>query len=61
MVFIQFPKMLTGNKGEWLAEGLESGTQFSGIELTEGEWYEYDEKAGQEVSIKNIKWDIVRA
>lgn len=29
--------------------------------MTEGEWFDYDEKAGEEVSIKDLKWDIVRA
>ncbi|KAK4166092.1 hypothetical protein QBC43DRAFT_258276 [Cladorrhinum sp. PSN259] len=48
-------------EGEWLAEGLESGTKFTQIDLSEGEWFEYDEKAGEEVSIKELKWDIVRA
>ncbi|KAH8899681.1 DUF866-domain-containing protein [Thozetella sp. PMI_491] len=48
-------------EGEWLAEGSESGTKFTGIELTEGEWFDYDEKAGEEVSIKELKWAIVRA
>ncbi|KAK4228443.1 hypothetical protein QBC38DRAFT_474825 [Podospora fimiseda] len=48
-------------EGEWLAEGVESGTKFTGIELGEGEWFDYDEKAGEEVSIKELKWDIVRA
>ncbi|KPM34116.1 hypothetical protein AK830_g12456 [Neonectria ditissima] len=48
-------------EGEWLAEGLDSGTKFTGIELVDGEWYEYDEKAGDEVSIKEIKWEIRRS
>ncbi|KAK4190196.1 hypothetical protein QBC35DRAFT_490976 [Podospora australis] len=48
--------------GEWQAEGLESNTKFTGINLSDdGEWFEYDEKAGDEVSIKELKWDIVRA
>lgn len=42
-------------------DGLESNTKFDGVELTEGEWFDYDEKAGEEVSIKDISWDIVRA
>ena len=41
--------------------GLESGTKFTGIDLIEGEWFDYDEKAAEEVSIKDIKWDIRRA
>ncbi|KAI9713095.1 MAG: hypothetical protein M1820_001080 [Bogoriella megaspora] len=47
--------------GEWLAVGIESGTKFSDIDLSEGEWFDYDEKAGEEVSIKDIKWEIRRA
>jgi hypothetical protein len=29
--------------------------------LGEGEWYDYDEKVGEEVSITNIKWEVRRA
>jgi hypothetical protein len=47
-------------KGEWLAIGIESGSKFTAIELTEGEWFDYDEKAGEEVSIKDLKWEIRR-
>ncbi|KAI1173017.1 hypothetical protein F4777DRAFT_559619 [Nemania sp. FL0916] len=47
--------------GEWLAEGLDSGTKFESIELQDGEWFDYDEKANDEVSIKDLKWDIRRA
>ncbi|KAL8299981.1 hypothetical protein RB593_009704 [Gaeumannomyces tritici] len=35
--------------------------EFTEIDLTEGEWFEYDEKAGDEVSIKDLKWDIQRS
>lgn len=48
-------------QGEWLADGLESGTKFTGIELEDGEWFDYDEKAGEEVSIKELVWEIRRA
>ncbi|KAL8299984.1 hypothetical protein RB601_008306 [Gaeumannomyces tritici] len=48
-------------EGDWMAEGAESGTKFTEIDLTEGEWFEYDEKAGDEVSIKDLKWDIQRS
>ncbi|KAI9678991.1 MAG: hypothetical protein M1822_007417 [Bathelium mastoideum] len=47
--------------GEWLAQGSESGTTFSGIDLSEGEWFDYDEKAGEEVSIKDLNWEIRRS
>ncbi|KAJ9165093.1 DUF866-domain-containing protein [Coniochaeta hoffmannii] len=48
-------------EGEWLAEGIESGTKFEGIELQDGDWFDYDEKAGDEVSIKDLRWEIKRA
>jgi hypothetical protein len=48
-------------QGEWLATGLESGTKFTAIDLQEGEWFDYDEKAGEEVSIKDLKWEIGRS
>ncbi len=48
-------------QGEWIAKGLESSTRFSGVDLQEGEWFEYDEKAGEEVSIRDLRWEIVRA
>ncbi|KAJ9293237.1 hypothetical protein DTO271G3_7960 [Paecilomyces variotii] len=47
--------------GEWEAKGIESSTPFSSIDLSEGEWYDYDEKAGEEVSIKDITWNISRS
>ena len=48
-------------QGEFLATGAESGTKFTGIELVDGEWFDYDEKAGEEVSITNVRWEIRRA
>jgi Eukaryotic protein of unknown function (DUF866) len=48
-------------QGEWEAKGLESTTIFSGIDLQEGEWFDYDEKASGEVSVKDLKWEIRRA
>ena len=48
-------------KGEFKAKGLESNTPFAAIDLSEGEWYDYDDKANEEVSIKDIKWEIRRA
>ena len=46
--------------GEFLATGVDSGTKFT-VDLSEGEWFDYDDKAGEEVSIKDIKWEIRRA
>jgi hypothetical protein len=48
-------------QGEFEATGLESGTKFTAIDLSDGEWFDYDEKAGEEVSIKDVKWAIRRA
>ena len=48
-------------QGEFKATGIESNTPFAAIDLSEGEWYDYDDKAGEEVSIKDIKWEIRRA
>ncbi|KAF3136101.1 hypothetical protein TWF703_005746 [Orbilia oligospora] len=45
--------------GEWLCEGLESGTKFTGVELSDGEWFDYDEKAGEEVSIQRLTVDLM--
>ncbi|PSK59266.1 hypothetical protein B9Z65_3590 [Elsinoe australis] len=47
--------------GDWLAKGVESGSKFEAIDLSEGDWYDYDEKAGEEVSIRDMKWEIRRA
>ncbi|CZT51271.1 probable DUF866 domain protein [Rhynchosporium secalis] len=47
-------------EGDWLATGVDSGSKFTTIDLTEGEWFDYDEKAGEEVSIKDLKWEIRR-
>ncbi|PGG99437.1 hypothetical protein AJ80_09361 [Polytolypa hystricis UAMH7299] len=47
--------------GEWEAKGTESSTPFTGIDLTEGDWYDYDEKTGEEVSIGEVSWEIKRA
>jgi hypothetical protein len=60
------PQLATKNgaencQGEWKAVGAETGTKFSGIDLSDGEWFEYDEKASEEVSITNVKWEIRRA
>ncbi|KAL3688371.1 hypothetical protein R1sor_014680 [Riccia sorocarpa] len=45
----------------WSAEGL-SGTKFENIDLSDGEWSEYDEKASESVGILNLKhtFDITK-
>ncbi|ODV88707.1 hypothetical protein CANCADRAFT_32227 [Tortispora caseinolytica NRRL Y-17796] len=43
----------------WRCTG-ESGQVFGDIDISEYEWYDYDEKANVEVSIVNIKFDIIK-
>ncbi|CEJ91562.1 Putative DUF866-domain-containing protein [[Torrubiella] hemipterigena] len=47
--------------GDWLAEGLDSNYKFTSIDLSEGEWFDYDDKAGEEVSINELKWEVQRS
>ncbi|KAI9481232.1 MAG: hypothetical protein EXX96DRAFT_565880 [Benjaminiella poitrasii] len=42
-------------RDSWTAKGAESDTVFEDIDLTEGEWAEYDEKLGEPVGISNIE------
>jgi len=45
-------------RGLWKCEGTESHTPFGEVDLTEGEWVDYDEKARQPVSVMEVesKW-----
>lgn len=52
--------LFTVGQGEWQVKGAESGTAFTEVDLSDGEWYDYDDKAGEEVSIKEIKWSVGR-
>ncbi|RUS27451.1 hypothetical protein BC938DRAFT_483229 [Jimgerdemannia flammicorona] len=45
----------------WMAKGAESGTRFDDIDLSEGEWVEYDEKSAVPVSISNIEAKFQKA
>ena len=47
--------------GDWICKGADSGTEFKGDILNEDEYFDYDEKAGEEVSIKELKWEIKKA
>ncbi|WEW57383.1 hypothetical protein PRK78_002850 [Emydomyces testavorans] len=49
------------DQGDWQCKGADSNTPFANIDLQEGEWYDYDEKAGAEVSVTGVKWEIKRA
>lgn len=47
--------------GLFEAKGAESTTKFEEIELNEDEFYDYDDNAGNEVSITEVSWDVVRS
>nr|CAG4648989.1 EOG090X0HQJ [Polyphemus pediculus] len=44
----------------WCVEGLESGTKFTDVDITEKEWADYDEKAKTTVGIYEIEHQFVR-
>jgi len=46
--------------GNWEARGIDSNTPFREIDLTDGDWFDYDEKKAAEVAVKDMKWAIVR-
>ncbi|TFK77183.1 DUF866-domain-containing protein [Pluteus cervinus] len=48
-------------RGIWKCKGTESGTLFPEVDLSEGEWTEYDEKSTLPVNISNIESKWVRA
>lgn len=47
-------------EGVWQCVGEESGTKFEEVEVEDGEWYDYDEKAGVDVSITEVEWEVSR-
>lgn len=47
--------------GAFSCKGTDSGYPFAEFDLQDGEWFDYDEKASQEVSITDIKWLFVKA
>ncbi|KAJ2120222.1 hypothetical protein IW147_005241 [Coemansia sp. RSA 720] len=46
-------------RGEWKAKGAESNSRFT-FNLDENEWYDYDDDAGETVSVSNIEAQFVR-
>ncbi|OMJ29852.1 UPF0587 protein [Smittium culicis] len=45
----------------WEAVGPESNSKFAEIDLSENEFFDYDEKGGNEVSIVDLEYKFVRA
>ncbi|KAF3993694.1 hypothetical protein FT663_01107 [Candidozyma haemuli var. vulneris] len=48
-------------EGRWQCVGEESGTKFEEVDLEDAEWYDYDDKQGDEVSVTEVQFDISRA
>lgn len=44
--------------GPFQCVGADSNTKFSDFTLDDGEWYDYDDAAGKETSITDLKWVI---
>nr|CAG4651458.1 EOG090X0HQJ [Simocephalus serrulatus] len=44
----------------WLVDGLESGTKFNDVDLSDKEWVEYDEKAKNTVGIYEVEHQFGR-
>jgi hypothetical protein len=46
--------------GPFVCKGLETDTEFNEVLLEDGEWYDYDDKAGDETSIVEVQWKIAK-
>lgn len=46
--------------GKFSAKGAETTTKFEEVDLEDGEWYDYDEKANEEVSITDASWSFAK-
>lgn len=46
--------------GKFQCVGDESNSKFKDVDLVDNEWYDYDDKAGGEVSITNIEWAFTK-
>lgn len=44
-----------------LSEGKKRAAVFKDVDLGDGEWYDYDDVAGTEVSIIDVEWSVSRA
>ncbi|KAJ1657774.1 hypothetical protein IWQ61_002875 [Dispira simplex] len=45
----------------WKVVGADSNTKFDEVDLSEGVWADYDEKAGNEVSVMDVEFQITKA
>ena len=49
---------MSGWKEDDDGEGRESGTLFEDVDLSEGDWADYDQEADQSVSITNARTEV---
>lgn len=47
-------------RGGWNASGVDSGSEFTDVDLSQQEWSEYDERAQQPVSILEISYKFIK-
>uniref|UniRef100_UPI00358DFFED CXXC motif containing zinc binding protein isoform X6 n=1 Tax=Myxine glutinosa TaxID=7769 RepID=UPI00358DFFED len=55
------PENLSVDEGGFVAEGAKSGTPFLDVNLLEGDWTEYDERASQSVGVYDVKHRFIKA
>lgn len=48
-------------EGRWMCKGAETTTKFAEVDLEDGEWYDYDDKANDEVSVTEVGYEISRS
>ncbi|KAK9466393.1 hypothetical protein V1512DRAFT_167874 [Lipomyces arxii] len=48
-------------QGDWTCKSAANGAVYEEVDLQQGEWFDYDEKAGEEVTITEVKWQIRRS
>ena len=47
-------------EGRWSCKALNSKSSFDDVDLEDGEWYDYDDDRGEEVSVTEFRWEIAR-
>ncbi len=57
----EFTEFHVGDNDVWTCRGIDSNVKFQDVKLGEGEWYDYDEKAGGEVSIQGVRYELSRS
>lgn len=47
--------------GQWTVNSTVSSAKFDEVDLEDAEWYDYDDNAGEEVSVTEVEFDIARS